>query len=84
MTKKKKESPPDFLFNRMELAGSFGDPGTLLPLSIGMILINNLSATNVFCAIGLFYILTGLYFRDYCNTSSQGRTIFPFSSPSGA
>ena len=53
----------DFRFNRMELAGSLGDLGVLLPLSIGMILINKLSATNVFWIIGLFYILSGLYFR---------------------
>jgi SulP family sulfate permease len=53
----------DFSFNRMEVAGAMGDLGTLLPLAIGMILINGLSATNVFWLIGLFYILTGLYFR---------------------
>jgi SulP family sulfate permease len=47
----------------MEVAGSLGDLGTLLPLSIGMILLNKLCATNVFWMIGLFYIVTGLYFR---------------------
>lgn len=46
----------------MELAGSLGDLGTLLPLAIGMILLNNLHATNVFILIGLFYILAGHYF----------------------
>ncbi len=53
----------DFRFDRMEIAGSLGDLGTLLPLSIGMIILNGLSATNVFFTIGLFYILAGLYFR---------------------
>ena len=52
-----------FRFNRMELAGSLGDLGTLLPISIGMILINGLSPVGVFFTIGLFYILTGVYFR---------------------
>ena len=52
-----------FKFNRMELAGSLGDLGTLLPISIGMILINGLSSPGVFLTIGLFYILTGIYFR---------------------
>ena len=52
-----------FKFNRMELAGSLGDLGTLLPISIGMILINGLNPTGVFITIGLFYILSGMYFR---------------------
>ncbi len=46
----------------MEVAGSLGDLGTLLPLAIGMILLNKLHATNVFVLIGLFYIVTGHYF----------------------
>ncbi len=52
-----------FRFDRMEAAGSLGDLGTLLPLSVGMILFNGLSATSVFFVIGLFYVVTGLYFR---------------------
>jgi len=50
-------------FDRVELAGSFGDLGTLLPIVVGMILINKLSPTTVFLAFGLFYILTGYYYR---------------------
>jgi SulP family sulfate permease len=46
----------------MELAGSLGDLGTLLPLAIGMIVLNQMNATNVLVAVGLFYILAGLYF----------------------
>ncbi len=49
-------------FNRMELAGSLGDLGTLLPITIGMIMVNNLSAVGTFFAIGFFYLLAGLYF----------------------
>ena len=52
-----------FKFNRMEAAGSLGDLGTLLPLSIGMILINGLNPVGIFLTIGLFYIVTGFYFR---------------------
>ena len=55
-----------FRFNRMELAGSFGDLGTLLPLAIGMILINGLAPTGVLIGIGIFYIAAGLYFRVTC------------------
>jgi len=46
----------------MELAGSFGDLGTLLPLAIGMIMINGLSPSGLFFSIGLFYILSGMYY----------------------
>ncbi|WP_419656826.1 SulP3: sulfate transporter [Desulfosarcina variabilis str. Montpellier] len=52
-----------FQFNRMELAGSLGDLGTILPLAIGMILINGLNPLGVFFAVGLFYIFSGLYFK---------------------
>jgi SulP family sulfate permease len=52
-----------YQFNRMELAGSLGDLGTLLPIVIGMILINRLSPTTVFLAFGLFYLMTGFYYR---------------------
>jgi SulP family sulfate permease len=52
-----------FRFNRVELAGSLGDLGTLLPIVVGMILINKLSPTTVFLSFGLFYLMTGLYFR---------------------
>jgi len=52
-----------FLFNRMELAGSLGDLGTILPLAIGMILINGLNPLGLFLGVGLFYVFAGLYFR---------------------
>ena len=51
-----------FRFNRLELAGSLGDLGTLLPLAIGMVLINDLNPVGLFFAIGLYYIVAGLYF----------------------
>ena len=58
--------PPDLQprlrFNRMELAGSLGDLGTLLPLAIGMILVNGLQPSGLFVSIGLFYLLAGAYY----------------------
>ena len=51
-----------YRFNRLELAGSLGDLGTLLPLAIGLILINGLNPTGLFLAVGLFYIFSGVYF----------------------
>lgn len=53
----------NFKFSRMEFAGSLGDLGTLLPLSVGIILINDMNPVGIFFGIGLFYILSGLYFR---------------------
>ena len=50
-------------FDRVELAGAFGDLGTLLPIVVGMILINKLSPSTVFLAFGLFYMVTGYYYR---------------------
>ncbi|RJR53596.1 MAG: sulfate permease [Desulfobacteraceae bacterium] len=52
-----------FRLDRIELAGAFGDLGTLLPIVVGMILINKLSPTTVFLAFGLFYLLSGFYYR---------------------
>jgi SulP family sulfate permease len=50
-------------FDRMELAGSLGDLGTLLPIAIGMLMVNGISATGTFFSVGLFYIIAGLYYR---------------------
>jgi len=52
-----------YRFNRMELAGSLGDLGTILPLAIGMILINGLNPFGLFLGVGLFYVFSGLYFK---------------------
>jgi SulP family sulfate permease len=52
-----------YRFNRLELAGSLGDLGTLLPIAIGMILINGLNPSGLFFSVGLFYIISGAYYR---------------------
>ncbi len=52
-----------FRFDRVEFAGSLGDLGTLIPLSVGLILITGLNLTSIFLLVGLFYILTGAYFH---------------------
>jgi SulP family sulfate permease len=51
-----------YRFNRMEIAGSLGDLGTLLPISIGMILVNRLDPVGLFFSVGLFFVLSGIYF----------------------
>jgi len=50
---------PKYLFNRVEFAGSLGDLGTLLPLGMGMIMINGLNPQGLFLSVGLLYILGG-------------------------
>jgi SulP family sulfate permease len=51
-----------YRFNRLELAGSLGDLGTLLPIAIGMIVINGLNPSGLLFAIGLYYVLSGVYY----------------------
>ena len=52
-----------FRFDRVEFAGSLGDFGTLIPLSVALMVITGLSVTTVLLAVGLFYIITGLYYK---------------------
>lgn len=52
-----------YRFDRMELAGSLGDLGTLLPFALGMVMVNGLEPVGVFFSVGLLYIAGGLYFR---------------------
>lgn len=51
-----------FKFDRMELAGSLGDLDTLLPIAIAMVLFNGLNPLGLFLSIGLFYVVSGIYF----------------------
>lgn len=50
-------------FDRNELAGSFGDIGTDLPLLFGMVLAAHLDPAAVFVVFGGLQILTGLVYR---------------------
>jgi len=52
-----------YRFDRMEFAGSLGDLGTLIPLSVALVTLNGLSFTTVFLIVGLFYVSIGLYYR---------------------
>jgi MFS superfamily sulfate permease-like transporter len=49
-------------FDRNELAGSFGDIGTDLPLIIGIILASGADSASVFVVFGLMQILTGVLY----------------------
>lgn len=52
-----------FRFNRMEIAGAFGDIGVLIPLALGLIIVGKMNPTAIFLSAGLFYIFSGFYFR---------------------
>lgn len=53
---------PRLRFDRNELAGSFGDIGTDLPLIIGILLATGASSASVFIVFGLMQILTGVVY----------------------
>lgn len=50
-------------FDRNELAGSFGDLGTDLPLVVGIVMATGLDAGGVFAVFGLLQVATGLLYR---------------------
>lgn len=50
-------------YDLRELAGAFGDLGTLIPFLVGYITISKMDPVGVLVAFGLFKIFAGLYFR---------------------
>jgi SulP family sulfate permease len=52
-----------YKFDRMEFAGSLGDLGTLIPLSVALMIITGLSVSTVLLMVGAYYILGGIYFK---------------------
>jgi len=52
-----------YKFDRLELAGSMGDLGTIIPLSVALMLITGVNVTTVLLTVGLFYIAAGFYFK---------------------
>jgi MFS superfamily sulfate permease-like transporter len=50
-------------YNLRELAGAFGDLGTLIPFLVGYITISNMDPVGVLVGFGLFKIIVGLYFK---------------------
>jgi hypothetical protein len=50
-------------YDVQELAGAFGDLGTLIPFVIGYITINKMDPVGVLVAFGVFKIFVGLYFK---------------------
>jgi hypothetical protein len=50
-------------YNIHELAGAFGDLGTLIPFVVGYITISKMDPVGILVAFGLFKIFAGLYFK---------------------
>ncbi|MCE5200705.1 MAG: putative sulfate/molybdate transporter [Armatimonadota bacterium] len=48
---------------RHEFVGAFGDIGTLLPLTLSLIIYNGISPGTAFALLGLTYIFVGLYYK---------------------
>ena len=53
---------PRYRFDKHEFAGAMGDLGTILPIALGMILVNGLDPVGVFFSMGLFYAASGIYY----------------------
>ncbi|MFP4306851.1 MAG: putative sulfate/molybdate transporter, partial [Desulfococcaceae bacterium] len=51
-----------YRFDRNELAGALGDLGALLPIAMAMVLFNGLNGTGLFLSIGVFYVVSGMYY----------------------
>ncbi len=56
-------SLPPLRFNLSELAGSVGDFGTIIPLILAVALVSDVNARYVLLFFGIWFILTGLYYR---------------------
>jgi hypothetical protein len=50
-------------YNLRELAGAFGDLGTLIPFLVGYITISKMDPVGILVAFGFFKIVVGLYFK---------------------
>lgn len=53
----------DFRFGPAEFGGAFGDLGTVLPLTLGVVAVGGLAAGPVFLGFGLFCVATALHYR---------------------
>jgi MFS superfamily sulfate permease-like transporter len=50
-------------YTLQELAGAFGDLGTLIPFVVGYITVNRMDPVGVLVAFGLWKVVAGLYFK---------------------
>jgi hypothetical protein len=51
------------IYNTTELAGAFGDLGTLIPFVVGYIVVNKLDPVGILVSLGILKIFVGFYFK---------------------
>jgi MFS superfamily sulfate permease-like transporter len=51
------------VYDKTELAGAFGDLGTLIPFVVGYIAVNKLDPVGILVSLGLLKIFVGLYYK---------------------
>jgi hypothetical protein len=51
------------IYNTTELAGAFGDLGTLIPFVIGYIVVDKMDPVGILVSLGILKIFVGLYFK---------------------
>ena len=51
------------VYNTTEFAGAFGDLGTLIPFTVGYIVVNKLDPVGILVSLGILKIFVGLYFK---------------------
>ncbi|MBI5229633.1 sulfate transporter, partial [Candidatus Micrarchaeota archaeon] len=51
------------MYDRAELAGAFGDLGTLIPFVVAYITINGMDPLSVLFGFGAVKIMSGMYYR---------------------
>ncbi|MDO8567908.1 MAG: putative sulfate/molybdate transporter [Dehalococcoidales bacterium] len=51
------------LYNATELAGAFGDLGTLIPFVIGYIVVAKIDPVGILVSLGILKIFVGIYFK---------------------
>jgi hypothetical protein len=56
-------SLPPLRFNLSEFSGSLGDFGTIIPLVLAVALVSDVNARYVLLFFGIWFILTGLWYR---------------------
>lgn len=52
-----------YKFDRNEFAGSLGDLGTLVPLSVALMMMAGVHTTATLLLVGLYYLASGVFFR---------------------
>ena len=56
-------------YDLREVAGAFGDLGTLIPFLVGYITISKMDPVGILVAFGVFKIFVGFYFKTPARSS---------------